>query len=996
MTRCLGIAVLLTACAAHAQQLSIRRYDVPDGLAHSCVTAIHQDRQGYLWIATWEWLSRFDGYHFTNYDKRDGLGEFSVINDVTEDRRGRLWVATNGSGVARLIDDPSEVAATKPAGRRKFALYKVGDSPFANQVNRIVFDADDNLWCLTDAGIYRAAMNRAGDCDFKLVAPGAQPIFSQGALADSRGRLWFSQRTPSSPTLVEVIEIAGGEMIKYDPARRSRNREIVSLIEDRQGRILAADTSGLYEFVEPRGNERRGQWRRAPLRLKPNQHLTTLLADINGVIWIGTTRGLIKYRDGRQTLYTSAQGLSDEFITALSQDREGNLWIGTASGGLCKLAGEMIVSFTRAEGLPDQNVGWLIEDRQGRIYASTFGTGVVEIAGDRAILVPGSQSPPFNAIWGRLLQDRRGDWWVGTGEGLFRFSGPMLQLRRGQKFTPADGVPEGTVSDRLYEDAEGRIWAGWYEKGTYWSLPEPGRRPRFRQASVESHPGVMTADQSGALWMATPGWLGKLTGGRVIAMQPSAGLPELRPRVIFLDSRGWLWVGLRYKGASVTKNPSAEQPEFVNYSTAQGLASDNVRGIAEDGFGRIYLGTGKGLNQFDPATGSIRHFTTADGLAGDSITYCLRDRHGNIWIAASGGVSRFDPRAERPLSQSYPAYLTRITVAGDDLPLRERGQQSVAEEIMPANRNNLLIEYAGLSFAGERALRYQYKLEGVDEDWSQPGAQRAVNYARLAPGAYRFLVRAVNREGAPSPAPAEFSIRILPPLWQRWWFLSGATLALGAIAYAFYRMRIRQFLAMERIRRQIATDLHDDVGSGLAQIAILSEVAKRETSPAGVTHLTEVANMARALREAMSDIVWAVDPRHDQPADLVHRMKQTIANFIETDGPQIEFHAPEDAALARISLAPDHRRHLLLIFKEALTNAVRHGHASYIWIKVEVTANELGMTIGDDGRGFDARANYDGHGLPSLHQRAAALRARLDIMSRPEPGTVVRVTLPLK
>jgi signal transduction histidine kinase len=444
----------------------------------------------------------------------------------------------------------------------------------------------------------------------------------------------------------------------------------------------------------------------------------------------------------------------------------------------------------------------------------------------------------------------------------------------------------------------------------------------------------------------------------------------------------------------MTKNPTAERPTFVNYSAQNGLLSNTVRSITEDDSGRIYLGTEKGLNQFDPSTGRIRHITTAHGLAGDHITHCLKDRRGNIWVGTTSGLSKLTPHAERePVPP--PIYLSQIQAAGQNLSLPERGAQRLLEMTLPASQNNLRIEYVGLSFRGERALTYQYKLEGVDEDWTPPGGERAVNYARLSPSSYRFLVRAIHQEGGVSPEPAVFEFRILPPIWQRWWFLTLLGLGLAASGLALHRLRVRQALAMERIRRQIATDLHDDIGSGLSQVAILSEVAKRDASGPGHEMLTEVATLARTMRDSMSDIVWAVDPRKDHLADLVQRMRQVTFNLLETEGRPVEFHAPDEREVERIALAPDRRRHLLLIFKEAVTNIARHADATHVRIEIGVDAGTLSLTIGDDGRGFDPQNHDDGHGLHNLRQRSEALRADLRIESAPGHGTTVQVTVPL-
>jgi ligand-binding sensor domain-containing protein len=197
---------------ASAQQLSIRRYTTRDGLAHNRVTSLHQDRKGYMWVGTHEGLSRFDGYRFVNYDTRDGLSH-SLINDITEDRRGRLWVATNGGGVSRFLDE-ADLGAVPTEVRRKFASCHVSDAPESNRVNRLLFDSNDNLWCTTDGGVYRAEeRSLAADAPrFVRVLSGmSASSVTQAALCDRLGRLWFGVAN-------ELIEVVDGTVIRYGAA----------------------------------------------------------------------------------------------------------------------------------------------------------------------------------------------------------------------------------------------------------------------------------------------------------------------------------------------------------------------------------------------------------------------------------------------------------------------------------------------------------------------------------------------------------------------------------------------------------------------------------------------------------------------------------------------------------------------------------------------------------------------------------------------------------
>jgi len=997
---------------------------VSDGLAHSSVRALYQDSKGYLWIGTWDGLTRLDGVRFVSYHEADGLGH-RIINDIAEDRGGRLWVATNGGGVARL-NEPEEEALVKnsrpvttrdvaarpqrsprdAAERKAFVSYSLGGSSDADQVNRILFDERGRLWCATDGGLHRGIIGPTGDVTFEAVV-------SRGgfhaALADRRGHLWFGG------TADALIEVVHDRIIAHPVPRALSGETIVGLLEDRPGRLLiAVESGGLFEFIPPTDPPHaKTAWRRLPLRLAPGQRIkATLLADAVGTLWIGTNKGLIKHilgdptrdtRTGQWTLYTTASGLSHDDVRALGRDREGGLWVGTESG-LCRLSGEAIISITKAEGLPDPYVWRIVESQDGRIYASTGG-GIAEIVQGKARRVSGSQSPPFDHVLGRVLQDRRGDWWIGTHEALFRFRGQKLRLYGGRRFARELGLsPYGiTYEQGMYEDATGHLWI------STWTGAVGPRLFRFDPATTRFHafdlssfwPGEavlkMMRDRSGALWLATTGGLGRIVNGRVQVMELTPGLPELRARALFEDRRGWVWVGLRYRGVSVMKDPRAQRPTFVNYSTRDGLSSDSISCITADDEGRIYLGTSRGLNQLDPETGRIRHFRKWDGLAGDAITDCVKDRQGNIWIGTTSGVSRYDPRMDRSDAPSPPIYLSRVHVAGEDLSVPERGVRWLPERRFRAGQNNIRIEYSAVSFRAGRALRYQYKLEGADADWSAPTEERSVTYARLAPGTYRFLVRAVDPQGASTSEPAGFAFVIAPPMWQRGWFIALMALVIGALIYAVHRYHTTRLVELERVRTRLAADLHDDIGASLSEIALLSELVREQKSLGEATArrmLAEIADTARDLVDTMSDIVWAINPRRDDLPSLILRIREMASETLGTRGIACDVQVPETAEA--IKLAPDQRRHLYLIFKEALTNIVRHARCTEAKLSLRVENRYLIAEIRDNGCGFDPTSGSRGHGLENMRLRAAELKGRLQIESEPGRGTRLTLIAPLR
>src|SRR5215831_6156471 len=284
---------LLLAGAAHAEQLPIKTYTIADGLAHGSVVSIYQDHKGFLWFGTYEGLSRFDGYSFVSYDRRDGLPHIS-INHITEDRQGRLWVATNGGGVARLVDySPQNDSA-------KFVSFKISETNDlrlkpANKVNRMLFDERGNLWCLTDYGLYRAVVDDP-QLQFATIIE-ENTGDSSAALEDADGTLWFGIAD-------ELVEMRGSAIIHHGSIDGASNSTgITGIVHDGDGHLLVADVHRIREFVPPSPGKPRGEWRKQlALPSQPNGRIRTLLVDDAGAIWLGTGQGLVKYADGKPSI----------------------------------------------------------------------------------------------------------------------------------------------------------------------------------------------------------------------------------------------------------------------------------------------------------------------------------------------------------------------------------------------------------------------------------------------------------------------------------------------------------------------------------------------------------------------------------------------------------------------------------------------------------------------------------------------------------------------
>ena len=282
---------------------------------------------------------------------------------------------------------------------------------------------------------------------------------------------------------------------------------------------------------------------------------------------------------------------------------------------------------------------------------------------------------------------------------------------------------------------------------------------------------------------------------------------------------------------------------------------------------------------------------------------------------------------------------------------------------------------------------------GLDDDWNVADEARAIHYGRIPVGRYRFEVQAVEvGSGAPL-ARAWISVTALAPIWARPWFFAVLGAILAVVGLAAHRVRLQQVLALEGVRRQVALDLHDDIGSGLAEIAILSEVAKHEPSRAS-TLIDDVGRLSRRLRDSMADIVWAVDPRFDTLEDVATRIRETAFNLLESQRIGLTITVPDPAVLRSVRLDAQSRRHVLLLAKELVTNAAKHSGAKSVEINLAVARGHVVLAITDNGHGFDTRAPHaTGHGLKSLAHRTASLGGTMELQSS-SAGTSVRVSFP--
>ena len=1030
------LSLLLTLLTGlRAEQLPVKTYTTADGLGSSYISNLMRDSHGFMWFCTRDGLSRFDGSRFVTYQVGDRNAP-PGIEQILETRAGIYWIVTTG-GLYRF--DPNVPIAnngrnaTRPTlnaelmGEQRGTLYEDrrgnlwsgggglylleerGGKVYSHEIelnlplkpsvqfniSEILEGQDGSLWLVTTWGLVR----RLPDGREIFYSAGNSPTdFLSSGIEDRAGRIWLAHAAaiyilkPEPPQ--QLSRLGPLTVRKLDDSTPTRARQKVSLPE------LPGE---IYRYADVRGFA--------------ESHSKYLYETTDGHVWISVNDGLVEY-DGQTFIpHTSAQGLLKS-SGVIAEDTSGNLWMGWGTG-LMRLDRHGLTTYNAADELKDLSVLAIGESLDGKLYVGANEFILSQFDGHSFQTIHPPLPSDEAALWlsRPVFQDHAGEWWFLTNKKLYRFaaSQDFNSLARGRPravYTSRDGLKADQMFC-IFEDSKGDLWIS--ARGpdsaqiglSRWNRATE-KFETFSRAEgfpPDKSPSSFAEDRNGSLWFGFySGGLARYAQGRFTEFTTTEGAPVGVVTALHSDRQGRLWVASSLGGLGRVDDTTAVRPRFINYTTDSGLASNNVRSLTEDLYGNIYAGTARGVDRLSPDATRIHHYSVKDGLAGDFVNVSFRDRAGTLWFGTPNGLSRLVPEAGTN-TNAPPVWLGGLRIAGESRPLPELGSAEILGLDLSPSQNNLQIDFFGIDFSAGEALRYQYFLEGADKDWSAPTIERTVNYAQLAPGKYRFLVRALNADGVASQKPAEIAFTIHPPIWQRWWFIGLVVMSLAGIAYAMFRYRLTQLLKVERVRSRIATDLHDDIGASLSRMAIISEVVKQQTTSednqsAGL--LTDIADSARGLVDSMGDIVWSIDPRRDNLQSAVRRIRQFASDVLEAKGINWELRVPEE--VETLKLSPDQRRHLFLIFKEGINNIARHGNGTTsVSLSIKVEGRQLVGEIIDDGCGFTLREpdaprsrESGGNGLPNMQSRAEQMGGRLEISSAPGKGTHLILRAPIK
>jgi signal transduction histidine kinase/ligand-binding sensor domain-containing protein len=801
-----SVLSLLLAASSSFGQYYFKQYQVDDGLAHNAVTSIIQDSKGLIWIGTRDGINRFDGYTFkTCENKKNKFGRIgnNVINTIAEDKNGMIWVGT-GKGLFKY-DPYKELFFDIEAAPKEYTSNLIVDEnndlwllvnfslckylPVENRFENlktpascIALDADKNLWMGdNDGNISMYNPEKANNTRIRIVNE------SFPANARSISKIYplnnhelligcFKQGLKSYNTQTGVVS-------SLSLRRDNSDIYVRDIAPDKDGQFWIATESGIYIYdlvyhISRNLKKQTG----TPYALSDNA-VYTICRDNRGGMWAGTFFGGVNYCSKDNARFEKfypkpgVNSISGEAVREICADNNHNLWIGTEDAGINKLdlkTGQFTnytatgkkssISYPNIHGLLAWDNKLFIGPFFQGMEIMDLRTGTIT---DRFKLI-GSKNDQASDFAISICRTKNNSLLVGTAyhnSGLFEYDIQHKTFRR------IPEIPHNSYVFDIFEDSKGNIWTGSVTQGAYYYNPKTGQHGNFRfgdtvngQFANEFAVYNIFEDSDHTLWFAT-------TGGGLIKL-------------------------------------SADWKNTKRYTTENGLPTNVLYGILEDGSGHLWISSLKGLIRFNIATEAIKVYTQANGLITDQFNYNSAYKHtdGKMYFGSVKGMIAFDPASFDQKESSPPTYITgfqlnnkEVIPGANNSPLN-RSILYTDTIVLDYNQNNFSIEFAALNFSAPEVTRYKYVMKGLDKSWTYLSTNRKAYFTDLTHGNYEFIVQAESNIGSWVGKERKLFIKILPPFWKSTTAYILYALLLATAIYLVTRL-YRQNLDKKHLRK---------------------------------------------------------------------------------------------------------------------------------------------------------------------------------------------------
>lgn len=965
-----GVACVRGAAAGEAikelqrtDQYFFDTFDIDSGLPGVTVVNALQTQDGYLWIATGGGLARFDGVRFESFRPSTTPAFLSpLVYSLLEDRDHALWIGTS-RGVVRYRN-------------QQFERICLDES----EVHSLAQDREGRIWMGTYRdGLFVWQNGHLQHCD-DAALDGAHYILR--LLVDSSGRLWIGSDQPG------VVRVDGGSFHREEvPAALAVDR-VEAICEQPAGTFwFGTRGSGVFRL-------RGSAWARygaADGLVGPE--VSDLQPSSDGSVLVVSGKAQ-RIADPLQPYFETIPDVPRDAIFSVYEDREGGIWYCAKERGLLRAEKMPYRLIAKTDGLPENGVRSIAQDAEGNLWLAIQGHGLAEIGSDGLVKprVAGGAVPVVAIV------AHDGSLWLG-GPGPLRH-----RAAKGE-----ESFPEVRNAYGLFEDRQRNVWIGTvsdglfrYDGTRFIPVVAAGNKPIQRATwFCEGSDGSVYA----ATWNS--GFV-RFHDDRVDVFSRAEGLPTDETRAIYVDRDNRVWLGLRGRGLALWENGRIWNPDLLSQRLA-----DHVSAIAEDSRGQFWLGTPAGVKwvakrdllaayrgQKDVAdvrvgqvNGSLR---SASVWSGPQTVVCAT-KDGKLLFATRDGILAVDPRNFPNSSAPPPVYVERAMVDGRPMDL-------AALQLAPGVKS-LTIDYTAPNFTRPAQVLFKYRLEGYDTDWVEAQTRRTAYYTNLPPGRFVFRVTASTDGIVWSESGARLSVVQRPYFHQTRWFIllvAALVLAAGLAVNRWWHHRLtlrlellEQKQALEKERRRIAKNLHDDLGANLTEIGLSTDALRQKAPPELARGMTALLERVRALAGTLDAIVWSANPANDSLDRLSMFVCGLFQDLCGMAGIRCRIDQP--MPIPACPLSPDERSNLFLTIREAMTNIAKHSRAKEAWLHLRMDGATFELRLDDDGCGFDLAAAAAGvrNGLKNMRSRVAELRGTFLLESRPGYGTSLVIRVPM-
>jgi ligand-binding sensor domain-containing protein/two-component sensor histidine kinase len=1021
---------LMTSRAAQAQlvndpPLAFEHINYEQGMSTGSMVDILKDSKGFVWIVTTGGVNRYDGSEFKIF-RCDASDSTTISNGlptaITEDKNGIIWIA---------CDIPHGLNSYNPA-TGKFTRYcnnplYMHKLPNA-KIPYMLIDSNNLLWmCATGEGIYSLDQKTNVIKHFEHNPDDSTSLSNNSIIngvALPNGDILFY-----SANSMDLFNNKTGSFTRY-PLSANSNLSFGIWrpgIFYGYGKHICVPTDEGLSFLDSPMNliVKYPDGLKRLLNVNSHKFLETtpderiwILADSGLIVFDPFTKKYSRYIHDDHNL----KSISPSMYGGLTYDLSGVMWLrggwGVNKVNLEKEKFHIAFNNEKVNKLLPVigEVRHSYQDHSGQIF-QTKGYGVSVFNFVTKEFIPWSPDEMANKLLKGhnvqfIFQDKFGSYWLGVDGTKLILYDPSSKTSRKWMYTENHDFNsyEAFKPRSVLQDNANNIWfAGAFSICKYDMTTKRFKNyyiDKVNRQNVANSDPVIMEPGDGNIWIGTIGLSRYVTNGDSIQRilfncnEAAKILSDSKISCTLNADSLRMWIGTDGSGMFLLDFKTGNCRRI---SVTDGLPNDRIFAISRDLYGTLWVSTDFGICKYIPPQnlfddkigGSFRTYTANFTWPAQAYS----DHDGTLYFRMLGytGLLYFHPDSLTDNPYIPPVYITdfklfnRSVSVGDSTQVLDSTIETKRRVVLSYDQNAFSFNFAALSFINSENNRYAYRLVGFDKDWIYTDAShRVASYTNLDPGKYIFEVKASNNDDMWNKTPTTIHLIITPPWWQTWWFRILVVITVAGIIYGIYRYRLQQVIKMQMIRNNIASDLHDDVGSTLSSISYYTAAIKKqvsETNPGAISLLDKMENASADTVNAMSDIVWATNPSYDKGADLLNRMQSYASEICGIKNIHLQFEA--DKSFENIKLNMNVRKNIFLIFKEAVNNAVKYSGCTQL--NVHLSQDEV--KVKDNGKGFDTQTDFTGNGLKNMRQRAVEIKAGIEIISRQDEGCLITLKL---